>query len=80
LRSLPFFTSYLSTVDGCLGVETAINEKEEYCFRIRYSKDVLNNDKIWEVLTREKWTIRTNEGDLKETDPRLSFTDKGITK
>ena len=80
LRSLPFFTSYLSTIDGCLGVETAINENEEYCFRIRYSKDVLSNDKMWEVLTREKWTIRTNEGDLKETDPRLSFTDKGITK
>lgn len=74
LRSLPYFTSYLSTIEGCLGVETAINDREEYCFRIRYSKDVLNDSKIREVLTRDKWTIRTNEGDLKETDPRLSFT------
>lgn len=80
LRTLPFFTSYLSTIDGCLGVETAINENEQYCFRIKYSKDVLNDAKIWEALTRDKWTIRTNEGDLKETYPRLSFTNKGITK
>ena len=80
LRNIPYLSSYLSAVDGCLGIETTINEKEEYCFRIRYSKDVLNDNKIWEVLTRDKWTIRTNEGDLKESDPRLSFTEKGATK
>ncbi len=78
-RSLPAFASYLSLTDGFLGIETLINDKEEYAFRITYSKDALNDDKIWEVLTSDKWTAVTSEGETVKTDPKISFTKKGST-
>lgn len=80
VRGVPYLSSHLSLIDGFLGLETTINDNEDYCFRIRYSKDVLNEDKIWEVLNRKQWTVKTTEGEIQVSDPKFSFTNKGITK
>lgn len=78
-KNLPYLSSHLSLNDGFLGIETLINDNEEYAFRIRYSKDVLNDDKIWEVLTRDKWSTVNREGEMIQIDPKISFTKKGAT-
>ncbi|NTV19402.1 MAG: 4Fe-4S binding protein, partial [Bacteroidales bacterium] len=80
VRGVPYLSSHLSLIDGFLGLETTINDNEDYCFRIKYSKDVLNEDKIWEVLNRKQWTVKTTEGEIQVSDPKFSFTNKGITK
>lgn len=79
-RGVPFLSSHLSLIDGFLGIETTINENEEYCFRIKYSKDVLNEDKIWDAITKPQWTIKTKEGELQTSDAKFTFTNKGMTK
>ena len=78
-RNIPYLSSHLSQSEGFLGIETLINDKEEYAFRITYSKDVLNDDKIWEVLTKEKWTTVSKEGEIVLIDPQITFTNKGTT-
>jgi len=78
-RNVPYLSNHLSQIDGMLSLETVINDKEEYAFRFTYSKDALNDDKIWEILNRTKWTIKDKEGAISEVDPKFSFTEKGAT-
>ena len=79
-RNLPFLSNHLSQIPGFISIETLVNENDEYCFRITYSKDALDDDKIWEALNRSKWTIKNRDGVLEEVDPKFSFKEKGATK
>jgi polyferredoxin/copper chaperone CopZ len=79
-RGLPYLSSHLSQIDGFLGMETVLNENDEYAFRFRYSKDVLNDEEIWKALTSAKWSILDKEGNKSEVDPKFTFTDRGATK
>lgn len=78
-RNIPFLSNHLSQIDGMLATETLLNDKDEYAFRFTYSKDALNDDKIWEVLNRAKWSIKDKEGVVSEVDPKFTFTGKGAT-
>jgi hypothetical protein len=78
-RNIPYLSSHLSQIEGFLGLETLLIDNEEYAFRITYSKDALNDDKIWEILTKEKWTIMSKDGSISEVDPKFSFSEKGAT-
>lgn len=78
-RNIPYLSSHLSLIDGFLGIETLINDKEEYCFRITYSKDALNDDKIWAAITMPQWTIKTKDGELQTSDAKFAFEQKGAT-
>lgn len=79
-RNLPFLSNHLSQIPGFLSIETLVNENDEYCFRITYSKDALDDVKIWEVLNRSKWTIKNRDGVMEEVDPKFSFKEMGATK
>lgn len=78
-RNIPALSSHLAQNEGFLGIETLIDDSEEYAFRITYSKDALDDNKIWEVLTKEKWTSVSGEGEIIQIDPKISFTKKGAT-
>lgn len=78
-RSIPYLSSHLSQSEGFLGIQTLINDNEEYAFRITYSKDVLDDDKIWKILTKDKWTTISKEGEVVQIEPQISFTNKGAT-
>jgi hypothetical protein len=39
----------------------------------------LDEDKIWEAITRAKWNIKDREGVVSEVDAKLSFEEKGKT-
>lgn len=78
-RYLPYLSSHLSQIDGFLGMETVLNERDEYAFRFKYSKDVLNDDKIWAALTAPKWKIMDKDGKVSEVDPKFGFENKGAT-
>ncbi|MEA4868856.1 MAG: 4Fe-4S binding protein [Rikenellaceae bacterium] len=78
-RNLPYLSNHLSQIDGFLSIETLVNDNEEYCIHITYSKDVLDEEKIWEAITRAKWNIKDREGVVTEQDAKLTFEEKGKT-
>jgi len=79
-RNLPYLSNHLSQLEGFLSIETTLNESDEYCFRITYRADVLNDDKIWEALNKAKWTIKNKEGVMEDVDPKFTFDTKGANK
>ncbi|MFA5712684.1 MAG: 4Fe-4S binding protein [Bacteroidales bacterium] len=78
-RNLPYLSNWLSQNEGFLSIKTLIDEQGQYCFHITYSKEVLDEEKIWEVLTQEKWKVRMRSGDINEVDAKLSFKNRGTT-
>ncbi len=78
-RNIPVLSSHLAQNEGFLGIETLVNDNEEYAFRIIYSRDALDDNKIWEVLTKEKWTSVSAEGEIIQIDPKISFSKRGAT-
>ncbi len=78
-RNLPFLSNHLSQIPGFISIETLLNDDDQYCFRIKYSKDALDDDKIWEVLNRSVWTIKNRAGEMEDVEPKFTFTDKGAT-
>jgi len=78
-RNLPYLSNHLSQQKGVLGIETLINEENDYCFHITYSKDAIDEDKIWEVITMPKWNIKGRDGNVTEVDAKVAFENKGKT-
>jgi len=78
-RSIPYLSSHLSLIDGFLGLAVVLNDNEEYAFRITYSKDLLDDARIWAALTKPKWTIKSKDGEISDVDPKFAFETKGAT-
>lgn len=78
-RNLPYLSNHLSQHEGMLKIETLVNENNEYCFQITYSKDATNEDKIWELITMPKWGIRGRDGKVTEVNAKIAFKEKGKT-
>ena len=77
-RRLPYFGSFISNYDGILGYETALNG-DTPVIRITYVKEVLNDEKIWEMLQAPKWTIHYTDGRVEEKEAQLPFKTPGKT-
>ena len=77
-RQVPYLGSFLSTQDGVMGFATALNG-DTPVIRITYVKDVLDDDKIWEILQTPKWKIHYTNGTTKEIDATLTFKTPGKT-
>jgi polyferredoxin len=76
-RNLPYLSNYLSQQEGMVSIKTLINEDMEYCFHITFSKELVDAEKLWNIITKEKWTIKDREGNIQEVDRKLEFTEKG---
>lgn len=79
IRNIPYLSSHLSLQEGFLGIETALNDNDLPVFRIKYSQEVLNDDKIWKALTKTKWTVKTKEGEIQVVEPKFTFSEPGAT-
>ncbi len=76
-RNLPYLSNYLSQQEGMVSIKTLINDNMDYCFHITFSKELIDEDKLWDIITKEKWTIKDREGNIQEVDRKLEFTEKG---
>lgn len=76
-RNIPYLSSYLSLVDGVLGLQVLVNDNEEYAIRILYAESVMNPDKLWEVLTAPKWKVKMKDGSVQEEDAKMTFPAQG---
>ncbi len=77
-RNLPYFSSHLSLIDGVIGMETTLNDKDIPAFRITFSKEALSEEQLWENISKAKWTIKTKEGEIMEVDPKFGFDAPGV--
>ncbi|MEG0518180.1 MAG: 4Fe-4S binding protein [Bacteroidales bacterium] len=76
-RNVPYLVSYLSITDGVLGVETLVNEQEQYAIRILYVESVMNEDALWKTLNAEKWKVKMKDGKIEESEPKMNFPQQG---
>lgn len=71
-RALPTLANYLSSKNGILGIETTLNESDEYTLRIYYSEKLINIDSIELILKNPKWEIISDKK-TKMIDALLKF-------
>ena len=72
-RGLPVLANYLSLCDGLLGLETTLNDEDEPVIRFYYSKDKTDEVKIKEILTLQRWKVKTNAGMIKIVEATIIF-------
>jgi hypothetical protein len=60
-----------------LGFKAVVDENEEYAFNFIYDKSIINEDKLWEILNVETWTIIMSDGSSKEVKASINFKNKG---
>lgn len=75
-RGLPFLSNWLSSEEGVIGLYLTLNDELTPCLRVRFA-DPMTSDKIWEMMTAEKWKITYAEDDVREEDARMSFKERG---
>lgn len=76
-RNLPYLSNFLSQQEGVLSIETLVNSDDQYAIEITFSQDATSAEKIWEIINREKWTIKGNDGNISEVEAKFNFTTKG---
>lgn len=77
LRNLPFVSNHLSKNDGIIGVYLELNKDLVPALMVRYAAP-MTADRIWELLTMDKWTITYAKDDVREQDAKLKFKTPGI--
>lgn len=77
LRNLPFVSNHLSKNDGIIGVYLELNKNLVPALMVRYAAP-MTSDRIWELLTMDKWTITYAKDDVREQDAKLKFKTPGV--
>lgn len=76
LRNMPFLSNHLSRHDGIIGIYLELNEELEPSIRIRYAEP-MTEEKLWELMTMETWTITYSKEDVREQPAKLKFNHPG---
>ncbi len=77
LRNMPFLSNHLSKHEGIIGVYLNLNKDLNPAIQIRYAEP-MTADKIWELITMEKWTITYKKDDVREEAAKISFKEQGV--
>ena len=77
-RALPYLSNHLSKEEGVIGVYLALNRDLVPSIQVRYAAP-MTADRIWELMTMDKWTITYKADDVREEDARLKFSTPGTT-
>lgn len=76
LRNLPFLSNHLSAHTGIIGVYLTLNKDLMPAIQIRYAEP-MTADKVWELITKETWTIAYKKDDIREEPARIPFKTPG---
>ena len=74
---MPFLSNHLSKHEGIIGVYLNLNKDLDPAIQIRYAEP-MTADKIWELITMEKWTITYKKDDVREEAAKISFKEQGV--
>ena len=75
-RALPYLSNHLSKEERVIGVYLALNRDLVPSIQVRYAAP-MTADRIWELMTMDKWTITYKADDVREEDARLKFSTAG---
>jgi len=75
-RSLPFLSNHLSKEEGVIGLYVALNDNLKPALQVRFAEPA-TAERIWELMTMDKWTITYKEDDVREEDARIQFDKPG---
>ena len=78
LRNMPFLSNHLSRHEGVIGVYLDLNKDLQPAIQIRYA-DPMTEDKLWELMTMDTWTITYKADDVREEGAKLSFKTPGTS-
>lgn len=76
LRNMPYLSNHLSRFDGVIGVYLTLNDDLQPCIRIRFA-DPMTQERLWELMTMDTWTITYSKEDVREEGAKLSFKKPG---
>lgn len=71
-RGLPYLSNHLSKEEGVIGVYLKLNKSLFPSLQIRFAAP-MTEDKLWELLNAEKWTITYSAEDVRQENPRIKF-------
>jgi len=77
-RALPFLSNHLSKEEGVIGLYLCLNSALKPSIQIRYAAP-MTAERIWELMTMEKWTITYAVDDVREENARMKFSEPGIS-
>ena len=75
-RSLPFLSNHLSKEEGVIATYVALNDRLKPALQIRFAEPA-TAERIWELMTMDKWTITYKDDDVREEDARIQFDKPG---
>lgn len=75
-RSFPYLSNHLSKEEGVIGMYVKLNKDYLPAIQVRFA-DPMTSDRIWELMTMEKWTITYKNGEVKEEDAKMKFDAPG---
>jgi copper chaperone CopZ len=78
LRNMPFLSNHLSRHEGVIGVYLDLNKDLQPAIQVRYA-DPMTEDKLWELMTMDTWTITYKADDVREEGAKLSFKTPGTS-
>jgi hypothetical protein len=76
LRNMPFLSNHLSKHEGVIGVYLVLNDDLQPCIRVRYAEP-MTEERLWELMTMETWTITYKADDVREEGAKISFKTPG---
>lgn len=76
LRNMPYLSNHLSKHEGIIGIYLELNENLVPAIRIRYAAP-MTEERLWELMTMETWTITYKKDDVREEEAKISFKTPG---
>lgn len=76
LRNMPFLSNHLSRHEGVIGVYLDLNDDLMPAISVRFAEP-MTEEKLWELMTMETWTITYKADDVREEGAKLSFKAPG---
>jgi len=76
-RVLPYLSNHLSRNEGVIGMYLELNDSLVPSIKIRFAAP-MTEDKLWELMTMDTWTITYSKEDVREENARIKFPHEGI--
>lgn len=77
-RALPFLSNHLSKEEGVIGLYLRLNDSLVPSIQVRYAAP-MTEEKIWEMMSADKWVITYKKDDVREESARMKFEKPGVS-
>lgn len=77
LRNMPYLSNHLSKHEGIIGIYLDLNKDLVPAIRVRFAAP-MTEQKLWELMTMDTWSITYSKDDVRDTPAKLSFKTPGI--